>query len=78
MRTMNTRDPVTEVSPVYLVNMFEYLLTSGFDFSDVLTAVKSGIVQIASSARFNLLQDTETVQITDADIDAIVVDMDSK
>jgi len=47
MRTMNTRDPVTEVSPVYLVNMFEYLLTSGFDFSDVLTAVKSGIAQIA-------------------------------
>jgi len=43
MRTMNTRDPVTEVPPVYLVNMFEYLLTSGFDFSDVLTAVKSGI-----------------------------------
>jgi len=43
MRTMNTRDPVTEVPPVFLVNMFEYLLTVGFDFSDVLTAVKSGI-----------------------------------
>jgi len=43
MRTMNTRDPVTEVPPLYLVNMFEYLITSGFDFWDVLTAVKSGI-----------------------------------
>jgi len=43
MRTMNTRDPVTEVSPLYLVNMFEYLLTAGFDFWDLLTAVKSGI-----------------------------------
>jgi len=44
MRTMNTRDPVTEVPSLYLVNMFEYLLTSGFDFWDVLTAVKPGIV----------------------------------
>ena len=42
MRTMNTRDPVTEVSPPYLVSIFEYLLTSGFDFWDLLTAVKSG------------------------------------
>jgi len=45
MRTMNTRDPVTEVAPLYLVNMFEYLFTSGFDFWDVLTAVKSGRLQ---------------------------------
>jgi len=48
MRTMNTRDPVTEVPPVYLVNMFEYLLVSGFDFWDVLTAVKSGLSSFSS------------------------------
>jgi len=48
MRTMNTRDPVTEVSPLYLVDIFEYLLTSGFDFWDVLTAVKSGILNVYS------------------------------
>jgi len=55
MRTMNTRDPVTEVSPLYLVNMFEYLLTSGFDFWDVLTAVKSGIA-VHFSQLFNFMQ----------------------
>jgi len=35
--------------------MFEYLLTSGFDFWDVLTAVKSGIA-VHLSQIFNFLQ----------------------
>ena len=42
MKTMNTRDPVTQVPPVYLVNMFEYLMTAGIDSWDVLMAVKPG------------------------------------
>jgi hypothetical protein len=42
MKTMNTRDPVTQVPPIYLVGMFEYLLTSGIDWWDVLTVVKPG------------------------------------
>lgn len=42
MKTMNTRDPVTQVPTVYLVGMFEYLMTSGIDWWDVLTVVKPG------------------------------------
>ena len=42
MKVVNTRDPVTQISPTYLVGMMEYLICNGCDWWDMLTAIKSG------------------------------------
>ena len=43
MKVVNTRDPVTQVSPQYLVAMLEYLTFVGHDTWDVLIAIKPGL-----------------------------------
>ncbi len=42
MKAVNTRDPVTQVSPVYLVSMLEYTMGTGYDWWDVIAAIKPG------------------------------------
>lgn len=42
MKVVNTRDPVTQVLPVHLVGMLEYLLMNGYDWWEVLTAIRPG------------------------------------
>jgi len=43
MKVVNTRDPVTQVPVVYLVGMLEYLIYTGYDWWDVLAALKPGM-----------------------------------
>lgn len=42
MKVVNTRDPVTQVPTIFIVCMLEYVLLTGLDWWDVLTAVKPG------------------------------------
>ena len=40
MKVVNTRDPVTQVSALYLVGLLEYNIVAGYDWWDVLAALK--------------------------------------
>ena len=40
MKVVNTRDPVTHVPPTYLLAMLEYCIVAGFDWWDVLAALR--------------------------------------
>ena len=42
MKAANTRDPVSQVPPQYLVAMLEYLITAGYDWWDIQAAVRPG------------------------------------
>lgn len=42
MKVVNTRDPVTQVPPVYIVGMLEYIMMTSLDWWDVLATVKPG------------------------------------
>ena len=42
MKAVNTRDPVTEIPMPYLVGMLEYLMSTGYDWWDVLASLKPG------------------------------------
>ena len=42
MKAVNTRDPVTQVSPIYLVTVLEYVILTGYDWWDIIAALKPG------------------------------------
>ena len=42
MKAVNTRDPVTQVVPAYLVGMLEYAILMGYDWWDVNAALRPG------------------------------------
>lgn len=45
MKTVNTRDPVTQVPPAYMVAMLEYSLLFKYDWWDILAALKPGMLE---------------------------------
>ena len=42
MRVANSRDPVTQVAPLFLVGMLEYQMLTGYDWWDVIAAIRPG------------------------------------
>ena len=42
IKTVNTRDPMTQVSGQNIVNLLEYALVSGYDWWDILLALRPG------------------------------------
>ena len=45
MKAINTRDPVTQMSPSFIVSMFEYMLVTSQDWWDVLLALRPGMIE---------------------------------
>ena len=46
MKAVNTRDPVTQVPPIYLVTMLEYVILTGYDWWDIIAALKPGMLSV--------------------------------
>jgi len=45
MRAANTRDPLTALSPPYIVNLLEYGIVVGHDWWDVMAAIKPALIE---------------------------------
>ena len=54
MKAVNTRDPVTQVPPIYLVTMLEYVILTGYDWWDIIAALKPGILQLCAFVKSDL------------------------
>ena len=68
MKVVNTRDPVTQVQPSYLVAMLECLTMSGHDCWDLLIALKPGecnvwgLNRVLVRAAINILKHEKSLQ----------------
>ena len=61
MKAVNTRDPVTQVPPIYLVTMLEYVILTGYDWWDIIAALKPGMISVVRTCKLVSFLEEETV-----------------